>query len=353
MAQVVSVIVPAYNVAPYIEECVLSLIRQTVPLDIIVVNDGSTDDTSERVNAVHPGIHSVTLIEQQNQGLSAARNAGLRSATGQFVGFVDGDDWVADDMFATMVAQARAFDAELVICNGEMVDHRSGAGKPFHDNERFRSLAARHTASIDPLTVPDVFRLDTCACKRLYSRSLLEKADFQFAEGLLFEDVLAHYQLLLAAKRCLLLDSVFYRYRINHPGRITDRRDRTVLTIFEILRRSQDSLRVHRVSGEVWANFIWFQSWVLRWLASQVDSAHQEMFLREVVQVGRLIPRRGLRAFQSMFADDQVAQQAVTLQLFGCRQSLKDLVTHGRPDGAVREGLLRPFAPFMGRLRPD
>ena len=64
-------------------------------------------------------------------------------------------------------------------------------------------------------------------------------------DGLIFEDVLAHYQLLFASRTCLLLDRPFYKYRINHPGRITDKKDRDILTIFEVLRRSQDTLRAH------------------------------------------------------------------------------------------------------------
>jgi len=348
-----SVIVPAYNAAPYIEECIASLMRDALPLEIIVVNDGSTDDTSQRVRAFAcSGSHSIVLLEQANQGLSSARNAGLRAARGRFIGLVDGDDWVDSGMFTTMVTTAVERGADLVICNGEMVDHESRTTRPFHDDRRFRTLAERYTTPVDPTTVPDMFRLDTSACKRLYTRALLERARFQFADGLLFEDVLAHYQLLFASRTCLLLDQPFYKYRINHPGRITDKRDRDILTIFEVLRRSQDTLRAHGATDEIWANFVWFQSWVLRWLASQIDGPHQRAFLDGVVAVGRRCPRSGVVSFQRMFDDDPLAQRAVVLQMLGWKKAFLDIARDAaewdRPVFRLATRMKR-FAPLLGQ----
>jgi glycosyltransferase involved in cell wall biosynthesis len=318
---VVSVVVPAYNVAPYIGRCIDSLLAQTVPIEIIVVNDGSTDSTSETVRAIRTdGMHSIVLLEQSNRGLSASRNVGLRRASGEFVGLVDGDDWVEPEMYSILVAASRP-GADLTICNGEMVDHHTQATKPFHDDQRFSTLARETSGPFDPRTVPDVFRLDTSACKRLYRRLWLQELGFHFGEGLLFEDILAHYQLLVAGGQLLLVDRKFYKYRINHPGRITDRRDERVLTVFEVLTMSGEALASQRVSSKVWANFIWFQSWVLQWLASQIETAHQDRFLNGVVQLGRQFPVRGIREFHRTFGEDDQAQITVALQLFGCKDS--------------------------------
>jgi len=349
----VSVIVPAYNAAPYIEECLASLVRSTQSLEVIVVNDGSTDTTSERVRDFRcPPNHSIVLLEQRNQGLSSARNAGLRAARGRFIGLVDGDDWIDPSMFTTMVAKAVELHADLVICNGEMVDHQSGASQPFHDHGRFRALAERFPTPAVPSRVPDMFRLDTSACKRLYARTLLDREQFQFAHGVLFEDVLAHFQLLFASQACLLIDRPFYKYRINHPGRITDRNDRSILTVFEVLRRSQESLNKHEATPDIWANFIWFQSWVLRWLGSQVDAQYRQEFMEGVVRVARDCPRNGIVAFQRMFAEDRLAQQTVALQLLGWKPSFLKLAADNAiqarpvPRLAMR---LKALTPLLGR----
>jgi glycosyltransferase involved in cell wall biosynthesis len=288
MQGVVSVIVPAYNVGPYIEECITSLLRQTVPLEIIIVNDGSTDDTSQKLRAVHrPSRHSVILIEQDNRGPSAARNVGLSRASGQFIGFCDADDWVEPDAYSALVAAMNQFDAELIIYNAQMVDHNTRATRPFQDERRLCELAGRYTTPFDSRSVPDVFMLDVSFCKRLFKRSLLQRTDFRFAEGLLFEDTLAHFQLLMASRKTILLPRKLYNARTNRPGRISQRTDSKMLTVFEILRLSAETLRTNQASEEIWANFISYQDWVLRWMARQINPAYQNDFLRGVALVRR------------------------------------------------------------------
>ena len=350
----VSVIVPAYNIAPYIERCIASLLAQTVPLQIIVVNDGSTDDTFRKVRAIgHRWPHSMILVEQSNRGLSASRNAGLDRAHGEFIGFVDGDDWVEPDMYSTLVRAAREGGGDVVICNGEMVDHHTLATTPFHDEERFAELATRQMKPFDARTVPDAFRLDTSACKRLYRRSLLQQLDFRFAEGFLFEDILAHYQFLMSSAKIQLLNRKFYKYRINRPGRLTDRRDERLLTVFEIMKLSTRTLTQNNASDEIWACFIWFQSWVLRWLTSQVDLSHQDEFVRGVVSLGRQFPRTGIIEFQHKFHDDQVAQLAVAMQIFGWKRAFAKFAANRLSDSdrrtVARAGRLRKLAPCLGR----
>ena len=348
------VVVPAYNMAPYIGRCIESLLAQSVSLEIIVINDGSTDNTSDKVRAICSGPrHSIVLLEQSNRGLSATRNVGLRHARAGFIGFVDGDDWVEPDMYSTLTGAASRMGADLVICNGEMVDHNTHATKPFHDDERFAALANERPEPFDARLVPDAFRLDTSACKRLYRRSWLQELGFQFGEDLLFEDILAHYQLMMSGGRVLLFNRKFYKYRINHPGRITDRRDETVLTVFEVLMRSRHALAMNHASSEVWASFIWFQSWVLRWLASQIEAPHYRGFMKGVVRLGREFPRRGIREFQRRFSEDQQAQVTVALQLLGCKHTFVRLAMNtlrGREQRVVgRVDRLRNLAAYCGR----
>jgi glycosyltransferase involved in cell wall biosynthesis len=354
MRHVVSVIVPAFNVAPYIEECLASLLVQEIPVEIIVVNDGSTDDTSTKVQAIKPhSIHSIVLIDQENCGPSAARNVGLSRATGRFVGFCDGDDWVESDAYASLVAAAIQSKAELVICNGRMVDHKTRARQPFQDNHRLNELAKRYRSAFDPHQVPDAFMLDVSACKRLYLRSWLEEIAFRFADGLYFEDTLAHFQLLMKSSSMVLVNRTLYNARVNRPGRMSQRTDGVLLDVLEILRRCEDTLRAKRASDPIWANFIWYQNWLLRWLASQIEYDHQQRFLNGVVSVGRQCAKRGLIEFQRKFELDDLAQKAVALQMFGWK---KTFLSFARHKVATRDrqvlmtaAFLKMFAPFFGR----
>ena len=111
----VSVIVPAYNIAPYIERCVQSLCEQTLEsIEIIVVDDGSTDGTQGLCKSLASHDSRIKVITQENQGVSAARNAGIKAARGKYIGFVDGDDFVRPNMYESMLDNSIKHDADVV-----------------------------------------------------------------------------------------------------------------------------------------------------------------------------------------------------------------------------------------------
>lgn len=114
----VSIIVPVYNVAEYLEQCLDSVVNQTLQdVEIILVNDGSTDNSEEICRKYADRDSRVRLITQFNQGLAAARQTGLDAACGEYIGFVDSDDWLELDMYEKMYQAAHSHDADIVFCN--------------------------------------------------------------------------------------------------------------------------------------------------------------------------------------------------------------------------------------------
>ena len=126
MGNLLSVIVAVYNVKPYIAECISSICRQTYRnMEIILVDDGSTDgsgDICEEYAAKDQRIH---VIHQKNRGLSGARNTGLRYAKGEYVAFVDSDDWIGSDMYRTLVGVMEAYNLDMARC-GIIETNREG-----------------------------------------------------------------------------------------------------------------------------------------------------------------------------------------------------------------------------------
>ena len=113
----VSIILPCYNVAPYLDECLESLVRQTwEDLEIICVNDGSTDDTPDVLRGWAEKDARIRVIHQENGGAFSARNAGLDAAAGEYIGFVDPDDYVDTSMYARLVETAQRHGAEVAAC---------------------------------------------------------------------------------------------------------------------------------------------------------------------------------------------------------------------------------------------
>ena len=107
MAVKVSIIVPVYNVEKYLRKCLDSLVNQTLKdIEIICINDGSTDDSLNILQEYAREHHNVVVIDQENQGVSIARNNGINKAQGDYIGFVDPDDWVEPDMFKILYEKA-------------------------------------------------------------------------------------------------------------------------------------------------------------------------------------------------------------------------------------------------------
>ncbi|MFC6314636.1 glycosyltransferase family 2 protein [Lapidilactobacillus achengensis] len=126
-----SIIMPLYNVRSYLDRALRTIINQTYPnLQIILVDDGSDDGTSDRIDYWHAHDRRIEVLHQENRGISAARNAGMSLARGEFLTFIDGDDWVERDYVAFMVKNLQYFEADLVSC-GYFIDPpgRSAASK--------------------------------------------------------------------------------------------------------------------------------------------------------------------------------------------------------------------------------
>ena len=127
MAQV-SVIIPAYNAHEYIGECLNSVLAQTLSdIEILVVDDGSTDDTLSCVQAFAATDSRIKVFSQQNQYAGVARNRGISEASGQFLYFLDADDWIEPDALRVMVDSANLYESDIVVARSEAFENRSGS----------------------------------------------------------------------------------------------------------------------------------------------------------------------------------------------------------------------------------
>jgi poly(ribitol-phosphate) beta-N-acetylglucosaminyltransferase len=169
----VTVVVPVYNPGPYLEDCIASLLRQSLPADefeAIFVDDGSTDDSPSRLDDLAKEHPHMRVIHQENSGWSGKpRNVGLADARGEYVFFADNDDFLGDEALERMYAFAREHDSDIVI--GKMAG--KGRGVP---RELFRKSYARATLADAPL-------IDSLTPHKLFRASFLREKDLRFPEG--------------------------------------------------------------------------------------------------------------------------------------------------------------------------
>lgn len=210
-----SVIVPVYNTAPYLRQCLDSLVAQTFQdLEIVVVDDGSIDD-SPRIAAEYAEAHgSVTVIRKPNRGLADARNCGVAAAAGEYVGFVDSDDYVSPVMFERMCDRARTTDADIVVCRMMGFDPESGAEIPYTEG----ALAGYGVGLKDSPYL--LVTTSPSACNKIFRRTLFAGNDLSFPVGLSFEDLATTYSLFAHANRIEKVEEYLYFYRKARGGSI-------------------------------------------------------------------------------------------------------------------------------------
>lgn len=180
-APLVSVIVPVYNTAPWLRQCLDSICAQSYRnLEIICVNDGSTDNSAEILDEYAAKDARIKVIHQANAGLSAARNAALELATGEWVVGVDSDDYLAPDVYERAVA-CIAPAVDMVFFGVEKVDEE---GVILPDSDYFALPAAGEYEMTSELAG----KLNVCFCSKLWRRSVLVEHELKFPTGLIYED---------------------------------------------------------------------------------------------------------------------------------------------------------------------
>lgn len=216
-----SIIVPIYNIERYIEKCIDSILSQTfTDFEIILVDDGSKDKSSEICDRIADKNNNVKVIHKKNGGLSAARNTGLKEATGQYVIFVDGDDSLCDDQALKKIKRViDQSDYEVISYNRKVIDDRTGEISECKDYRKEEDNKLPFYDMIEKLIKTDCFYGSAWifAIKKDY---LINK-DITFLEGTETEDLDWIIRLLNTHPKIYNMGDVFYLYRKNRTGAIT------------------------------------------------------------------------------------------------------------------------------------
>lgn len=207
----ISVIVPAFNVAPWLPQCLDSLLAQTYEnLEIIVVNDGSTDNTESILGEYVEKNQGIKAIHQANSGVTVARLRGVEAASGSWIGFCDGDDWTDPTMFARLLKNAQDYRADISHC-GFQLEYPDGQVEP-HFGTGIVKLQDRNTALIDLLEERTV---EPGLVNKLYRRELFQGLnDWMDIMVKNNEDMLMNFYLFSKAKLAVFEDICPYYYRV-------------------------------------------------------------------------------------------------------------------------------------------
>ncbi len=209
----VSVIVPVYNVEEYLEKCLDSITSQSLKdIEIICVNDGSTDRSGEILQKYAKKDNRIRVINQENQGVSVARNNAMKEAGGEFLGFVDSDDWISENYFEELYNTAKKHDAEISCCGFVRVYHSGRIQKRFEV-----TLESVHEGANEKFQAADIPKM-CYVFNKLFKRSFIEKLGLEFVPGMYFEDIPFSIRAVYFSNKLALSPGSVYYYRANRDS---------------------------------------------------------------------------------------------------------------------------------------
>lgn len=259
----VSIVVPVYNVKNYIEKCINSLINQDSfeDFEVIIVNDGSTDDSIKKITPLIQKYNNIILLNKTNGGVGQARNAGLEKARGEYVIFVDSDDWLEKNMIISMYNNAVKFDSQIVICNGKLV---------FENNkvEKLLSMDLDGNKIINGVEGIYYFlcrnsRIGNFLWNKLFKRELFISNSIRFPEKMDYgEDAVTVFKCIFYSKIITCIDKPYYNY-LQRKNSITKKISTKELLFIENVNSISNFLK----SNNKWSDYSpYFKNYMLRLL---------------------------------------------------------------------------------------
>ena len=187
----ISVIVPVYNVEKYLRKCLDTIISQTFSdIEIICVNDGSTDNSRKILEEYKNKDYRIVIVDKKNGGLSSARNAGMKVARGEFISFIDSDDWIDETMLEKLYNSMTTLKTDITICavhqfdeSKQEIDDSCEYFTLGHFDESFDNKVFSYKDTKSFLT-----NVCVMAWNKLYRKSFLDECKAEFPDGLIFED---------------------------------------------------------------------------------------------------------------------------------------------------------------------
>ena len=216
----ISVIIPVYNVEEYLRECLDSVINQTLSdLEIICINDGSEDSSLEILKEYEAKDKRITVIDKKNEGLSATRNLGISLAQGEYISFVDSDDYLDLNFYEKLYHSAKKYDADIACANlFRFSDKKKYYLVKYHLKRCTQSPRLKYIYAQVPK--------NNYVMNKIYNRKKLQKSNVRFEEGIYFEDIEFTHKVLCYLRFLVTVPGTKYNYRDNPYSIVNVKSDR-------------------------------------------------------------------------------------------------------------------------------
>lgn len=245
----ISIIIPAYNAEDNLDRCVESILTQSYSdLEIIIVNDGSTDSTSKICDELNRKDARIKVIHQQNHGQSHARNEALKIATGDVITFVDSDDWIVKDLYEHLVQLMHEHDCDVVDFQLVTVEEPTFELKDSREQYQIEKVEGRNEILFDYLYKGQTQKAPFTVWRKLYKKELF--SNVRFIEGMINEDIVINFELLMNCTSLIHTDKVGYFYFQSSKSTTRNglrKRDFDLLKACELLKNLGEKVNDERI----------------------------------------------------------------------------------------------------------
>lgn len=272
----VSVIVTTYNVAPYIEKCLRSILDQSYKnIEIVFVDDASTDETlalAEDILKDFPDSHIIALPSNTPGGVGIPANIGLMACTGEYIAFADGDDWYHPTMIADLVEVAVRDGSDTVMANYLNYDESSRKDVKPADAARWDLLNEQFRQGEDIDVIKrHILKFTPVPWRKLYRHDFILKHDLKFPEGdFFFEDNPLHWFATIKASKLSILNSVICHHRVNRPGQTMRSSGKELLYFY----RHYELIRSWLIDNDIHDKY---EIDLICWIVSQIEWTSQKI----------------------------------------------------------------------------
>ena len=303
MAQV-SVIIPVYNIERHLRQCLDSVTGQTLTeLEIICVDDGSTDGSPEILAEYAAGDGRFQIITQPNGGPGAARNAGMTRATGEYLIFLDSDDWFEPDFLERMVAKAKETGADMTICRAVEFDTATGREQP---SEWMLKAQYLPEETFTPKEIAEhIFQFTYgWPWDKLFRREYIRKTGLQYPSLPNSEDLVFVFQALTLAERITVISEPLVHHRANRMDSVSNSRYRDPEVPYQALVLLREGLRGRGMYPEYERSFLNWAMEFLVWNAANMgDRRAQQAYFQKLKRVW--LPEMGFEEHPGAYYEDR------------------------------------------------
>lgn len=328
-SSLITFIVPVYNVEKYVEQCLMSLVNQSVANHkVVVVNDGSTDSSGDICQSMalrYPNL--ITYIEKENGGLGSARNAGLKLVETPYLTFLDSDDWENSlfvEKFQNLIERKNQ-DFDVVFCEPIVFDSVTKSIYPFQDNYLLDDVFPNDIIT-NASSTPDIYSFEVSSCRKIYRTEFLKELDFSFSSGK-WEDVRPHFHILHSAKYCARLKGAGFFYRVNIGSQITADTGKGRLDIIPVFKETLEIAKKENFSELEMAYVVRLFMIFSRWFIDVTNDDYILPLLKGLHKIYNLIQKRYLKAYFSSLSPsprkDKLLVALLRGPFYGCLRNRK------------------------------